>query len=168
MTTLPSTERLLLGPGPSPVPPRVMRAMMAPVLGHLDPALLDLMDDLRASLAGVFRAPERSLALAVSGTGTSGMEAAVTNLVAPGTRVVSVVNGYFGARLAEMATRYGGEVRRVEGEWGPAIDPATARPGLNNGAGDLVRAVPPETLTRVPNPGHENAAGGPGPRALVR
>src|SRR5215217_5726890 len=132
MSTLPSTERVLLGPGPSPVPPRVMRAMMAPVLGHLDPALLDLMDDLRASLAAVFRAPDGSLALAMSGTGTSGMEAAVANLVAPGTRVVSVVNGYFGARLAEMATRYGGEVRRVEGEWGRAIHPDAVRYALDN------------------------------------
>ena len=152
MTTLPATERLLLGPGPSPVPPRVMRAMAAPVLGHLDPALLALMDDIRVSLGRVFRAPEGSLALAVSGTGTSGMEAAVANLVAPGTRVVSVVNGYFGARLAEMAARYGGDVRRVEGEWGRAIDPGAVRRALEQSAADLVTVVHAETSTGVQNP----------------
>jgi alanine-glyoxylate transaminase/serine-glyoxylate transaminase/serine-pyruvate transaminase len=75
MTTLPSTERLLLGPGPSPVPPRVMRAMMTPVLGHLDPALLDVMDGLREALGRIFRAPGGSLSLAVSGTGTSSRRA---------------------------------------------------------------------------------------------
>ena len=158
MTTLPSTERLLLGPGPSPVPPRVMRAMMAPVLGHLDPALLDLMDEVRASLGRIFRAPEGSLTLAVSGTGTSGMEAAVANLVAPGTRVVLVVNGYFGARLAEMVTRYGGEVRRVDGEWGRAIDARAVRAALEDGGADLVAAVHAETSTGVQNPVREIAA----------
>ena len=130
-----------------------MRAMAAPVLGHLDPALLDLMDDIRASLGRVFRAPEGSLALAVSGTGTSGMEAAVANLVAPGTRVVSVVNGYFGARLADMAARYGGDVRRVEGEWGRAIDPGAVRRALEEGGADVVAAVHAETSTGVREPG---------------
>ena len=71
--------------------------MMAPVLGHLDPALLDLMDDVRAALGRTFRAPEGSLALAVSGTGTSAMEVAVANVVQPGTKVLSIVTGYFGA-----------------------------------------------------------------------
>jgi alanine-glyoxylate transaminase/serine-glyoxylate transaminase/serine-pyruvate transaminase len=73
---LPATERFLFGPGPSLVTPRVMRALAAPVLGHLDPQFLAIMDDARARLARVFRAPEGSLVLAVSGTGTSGMEAA--------------------------------------------------------------------------------------------
>jgi alanine-glyoxylate transaminase/serine-glyoxylate transaminase/serine-pyruvate transaminase len=144
-----------------------MRAMAAPVLGHLDPALLDLMDDVRASLARVFRAPEGSLALAVSGTGTSGMEAAVANLVAPGTRVLSVVNGYFGARLAEMATRYGGDVRRVEGEWGRAIDPGAVRHALEESGADLVAVVHAETSTGVQNPVPEIAAAARAHEALV-
>ena len=71
-----------------------------------------------------------SFAFAVSGTGTSAMETAVANLVAPGTRVLSVVTGYFADRLAQMATRYGGEVRRVEAEWGRAIDPEQVRQAL--------------------------------------
>jgi len=85
---LPSTERWLFGPGPSLVTPRVMRALAAPVLGHLDPDFLAVMDDLRARLARVARAPEGSLALAVSGTGTAAMETSVANLVGPGRRVL--------------------------------------------------------------------------------
>ena len=80
--------------------------------------------------ARVFQAPDGSFAFAVSGTGTSAMEAAVANLVAPGTRVLSVVTGYFGDRLAQMATRYGGDVTRVDAEWGRAIDPEQVRQAL--------------------------------------
>ena len=86
-----------------------MRALAAPVLGHLDPQFIGIMDDLRARLARtMFRAPEGTLALAVSGTGTAAMEAAVANLVEPGRRVLVVVTGYFGERLVDMCTRYGG------------------------------------------------------------
>ena len=111
---LPSTERWLFGPGPSLVTPRVMRALAAPALGHLDPQFLAIMDDVRARLQRVFKAPSESFVFAVSGTGTSGMETAVANMVAPGTRVLVVVTGYFGARLVDMSTRYGGDVRRGE------------------------------------------------------
>ena len=110
MSLLPDTERILLGPGPSLTAPRVMRAMAAPTLSHLDPIMLTLLDDVRARLGRIFRAPEGSLAFAISGTGTSGMEAAVANLVQPGTRVLVVVTGYFGDRLAQMCQRYGATV----------------------------------------------------------
>jgi len=105
---LPSDERLLLGPGPSLISPRVMRALGAPMLSHLDPQFLAIMDDTRARLARVFKAPERSFAFAVSGTGTSAMETTVANLVQPGRRVLSIVTGYFADRLAQMCERYGG------------------------------------------------------------
>lgn len=88
---LPATERLLLGPGPSLISTRVLRAMAAPMLSHLDPAFLEIMDDTRARLARVYQGPESSLAIAVSGTGTSAMEVAVANLVQPGTRVLAIV-----------------------------------------------------------------------------
>ena len=88
---LPGLERILLGPGPSPVSPRVMRAMAAPVLSHLDPDMLAILDDVRARLGRVFQAPDGSFSFAVSGTGTAGMEAAVANLVREGTAVVVVV-----------------------------------------------------------------------------
>src|SRR5829696_4422381 len=99
--------KLLLGPGPSPVADRVMRAMAAPVLSHLDPEMMAILDDIRARLAHTFQAAYGSLALAISGTGTSGMEAAVSTLTRPGSRAVAVVNGYFGDRLAQMLQRYG-------------------------------------------------------------
>src|SRR4051812_41023251 len=108
-----TAERILLGPGPSLMSPRVMKALAQPMLSHLDPEFIAIMDDLRARLMRVFQAPDGSLAFAVSGTGTAAMETAVANLVAPGTRVLSVVTGYFGDRLAQMAARYGADVKRV-------------------------------------------------------
>lgn len=150
--TLPSTERWLFGPGPSLVTPRVMRALAAPALGHLDPQFLTLMDDLRARLQRVFQAPSESFVFAVSGTGTAGMETAVANLVAPGTRVLVVVTGYFGTRLVEMCTRYGGDVRQVPCDWGRSIDPATVERALEAGKTDVVAVVHAETSTGVRNP----------------
>ena len=158
MTLLPSTERLLFGPGPSLVSPRVMRALAAPVLGHLDPQFIGIMDDLRARLARTMRAPEGTLALAVSGTGTAAMEASVANLVEPGRRALVVVTGYFGERLVDMCTRYGGAVTRVDGEWGRAIDPATVEAALSKASFDLVAIVHAETSTGVRNPVPDVAA----------
>ncbi len=142
---------LLLGPGPSPVAPRVMRAMSAPVLSHLDPDMMAILDDVRARLARVFKAADGAFSFAVSGTGTSGMETAIANLTRPGARAVAVVNGYFGDRLAQMLQRYGATVTRVDGEWGRAIDPARLEAALANGA-DLVTMVHAETSTGVLNP----------------
>jgi alanine-glyoxylate transaminase/serine-glyoxylate transaminase/serine-pyruvate transaminase len=144
-------ERLLLGPGPSPVAPRVMRALTRPVLSHLDPDMMAILDEVRARLGRVFRAGEGAFSFAVSGTGTSGMETAVANLTRPGSRAIAVVNGYFGDRLAQMLARYGATVTRVDGEWGRAIDPAALEAALGGGA-DLVTMVHAETSTGVLNP----------------
>ena len=152
MTPYPSTERWLFGPGPSLVTPRVMRALAAPVLGHLDPQFLVIMDGLRERLGRVFGAPDGSVSLAVSGTGTAGMETAVANLVAPGKRALVVVTGYFGDRLVEMCSRYGAEVTRVEGEWGRAIDPAAVEAAFKKQHVDVVAIVHAETSTGVRNP----------------
>ncbi|MBP7571399.1 MAG: alanine--glyoxylate aminotransferase family protein [Acidobacteria bacterium] len=152
MATLPSTERLLLGPGPSPAAPRVLRAMAAPVLGHLDPDLLAIMDETRGQLQRLFRAPQGSLCLAVSGTGSSGLEAGVANLVQEGTRVLAVVTGYFGDRLAQVCARYGGFVRRLDVEWGRACDPQAVREALARERADIVCVVHAETSTGVRNP----------------
>lgn len=154
---LPAAERLLLGPGPSLTSPRVMRAMSAPMLSHLDPLFLEIMDDTRARLMRVFQAPEGSCALAVSGTGTSAMEVAVANLVQPGTRVLSVVTGYFGDRLAQVCARYGADVRRVDVEWGRACDPEAIRRALQEASADIVTVVHAETSTGVLNPVKEVA-----------
>jgi alanine-glyoxylate transaminase / serine-glyoxylate transaminase / serine-pyruvate transaminase len=155
---LPATERILLGPGPSVISPRVMRAMAAPMLSHLDPQFLELMDDTRARLARVFQAPEGSFALAVSGTGTSAMELAIANLVQPGTRVLNIVTGYFGDRLSDICRRYGAEVRRVETEWGRACDLDEIRRALAEARADLVTLVHAETSTGVLNPVKDVAA----------
>jgi alanine-glyoxylate transaminase / serine-glyoxylate transaminase / serine-pyruvate transaminase len=146
-----ATERLLLGPGPSPVAPRVMHAMAAPVLSHLDPEMMAILDDIRVRLASTFRAADGGVSLAISGTGTSGMEAAVGNVAGAGTRAIAVVNGYFGDRLAQMLQRYGASVTRVEVEWGRACDPAQLEAALGDGA-DLVTMVHAETSTGVLNP----------------
>jgi alanine-glyoxylate transaminase/serine-glyoxylate transaminase/serine-pyruvate transaminase len=150
-------ERLLLGPGPSPVSSRVMQAMSSPVLSHLDPAMVALLDGVRQRLASAFGAADGSLNLAISGTGTSGMEAAVANLTKPGTRALVVVTGYFGDRLAQMLERYGASVSRVQVEWGRACDPAQVERALAEPA-DIVAMVHGETSTGVVNPVEEIAA----------
>lgn len=137
-----------------------MRAMAAPVLSHLDPDFLVLLDDVRARLGRLFRAPEGSLTIATSGTGTSAMEATVANLVKDGTRVLVVVTGYFGERLVDMCQRYGASVVRVDAEWGRAIDPQAVRDALASAGGkgvDLVACVQAETSTGVLNPVKEIA-----------
>lgn len=128
-----------------------MRAMQLPVLSHLDPQMMAILDDVRARMAATFRAADPSFSFAVSGTGTAGMETAVANLTRPGARAVAVVTGYFGDRLAQMLQRYGATVTRVEVEWGRACDPAQLETALSGGA-DLVAMVHAETSTGVLNP----------------
>jgi alanine-glyoxylate transaminase / serine-glyoxylate transaminase / serine-pyruvate transaminase len=157
MSLLPDTDRILLGPGPSLTAPRVMRAMASPTLSHLDPLMLRLMDDVRERLARVFRAADGSFAFAVSGTGTSGMETTVANLVGEGTRATVVVNGYFGDRLAQMCERYGASVTRLNVEWGRSCDPQALRAQLAATPADVVAMVHAETSTGVANPVRELA-----------
>jgi len=147
-----TAERLLLGPGPSPVSPRVMRALSQPVLSHLDPQMLTILDDIRGQLARVFGAGTDSLSIAVSGTGTSGMETAVANLAQEGTRAVVVVNGYFGDRIARIFESYGARVTRVTAEWGRAIDPAAVERAIASSPCDVLAVVHAETSTGVLNP----------------
>ena len=146
------TERLLLGPGPSPVSARVMRALASPVLSHLDPALVAALDDMRARLTRVFGAAPDAFSFAVSGTGTSGMETAVANVTQPGARVLVIVTGYFGDRLAQIFERYGAVVTRVQSEWGRACDPAEVERALAANPADIVALVHAETSTGVCNP----------------
>jgi alanine-glyoxylate transaminase / serine-glyoxylate transaminase / serine-pyruvate transaminase len=146
------TQRYLFGPGPSLVSARVMSALARPVLGHLDPMVITLLDDVHARLVRVFRAPAGSIALAVSGTGTAAMETAIANLVAPGRRVLVASTGYFGQRMAEISARYGGEVRTVDAPWGRAIDPDRVREALDDAPSDIVCVVHAETSTGVRNP----------------
>ena len=115
------TPRLLLGPGPSPVSPSVLEALARPTLGHLDPQFLALMDDVNRRLREVF-GTQNPLTFAVSGTGSAGMQAALTNLLEPGDTAIIGVHGFFGLRMADMARRLGAEVVSVEAEWGGVLD----------------------------------------------
>jgi alanine-glyoxylate transaminase/serine-glyoxylate transaminase/serine-pyruvate transaminase len=132
--------------------------MASPTLSHLDPVMVALLDDVRARLGRLFRAPDGSVALAISGTGTSGMEAVVANLVQQDTRVLVVVSGYFGDRLAQISHRYGATVTRLEVEWGRACDPDKLRQALAASPVDVVALVHAETSTGVLNPIRELAA----------
>ena len=156
--SLPDTERILLGPGPSLIPPRVLRAMAAPVLSHLDPDFVPLLTEVGTALRRLFRADDQALALATSGTGTSAMEAAVANVVTDGMRGVVIVTGYFGERLAQIFERYGADVRRIDVEWGRAVDPQRLRDELRREGADVVGMVHAETSTGVRNPIKELAA----------
>src|SRR6185436_8246860 len=149
---LPTTEKLLLGPGPSPISDRVRQAMTAPLRSHLDPEFVELLDDVRARLRDLFKAPDGHFTFAVSGTGTSGMDAAAVNLMERGMTALCVVNGYFGDRLAKIIALQGAFVERLEGEWGRAIDPAQIERLLNEGRFDALAVVQGETSTGVLNP----------------
>ncbi|HEY2343862.1 MAG TPA: alanine--glyoxylate aminotransferase family protein, partial [Chthoniobacteraceae bacterium] len=115
--TLYPAERILLGPGPSPVPQRVLRALGAPTLGHLDPQYLAIMDETCEFLRQVFRT-RNALTFPVSGTGMAGMECIATNLLEPGEEAIVCINGVFGGRMKDVMERCGARVHTVEAPWG--------------------------------------------------
>jgi alanine-glyoxylate transaminase/serine-glyoxylate transaminase/serine-pyruvate transaminase len=143
--------RILLGPGPSPVHPRVLEAMALPVVGHLDPKFLEIMDQNMAMLREVFRTNNR-LALPMSGTGSAGMETCFVNLVEPGDSVLIGVNGVFGTRMVDVAQRCGAQVDTVEAEWGTALDAQKFKAALAQKKYKLVAIVHAETSTGVLQP----------------
>jgi alanine-glyoxylate transaminase/serine-glyoxylate transaminase/serine-pyruvate transaminase len=143
--------RVLMGPGPSDVPPRVLRAMAAPTLGHLDPDFLVLMSETQQLLRAVFQT-ENALTMPVSGTGSAGMEACFVNLVEPGDQVAIVVNGVFGSRMVDCAGRLGAEVIPIEAEWGRAVDPGAVESALRGRQPKIFAVVHAETSTGVRQP----------------
>jgi len=148
------TERILMGPGPSNVNPRVLRAMAAPVLGHLDPQFLAIMDDIQRLLRKFFRT-KNQLAIPVSGTGSAGMEACIINLVEEGDRVIVVVNGFFGERMCEIVQRCRGTLVRIEVPWGKVVDPEAVGRELKKGGAKVVCMVHAETSTGALQPMEE-------------
>lgn len=144
-------RRILLGPGPSPVDDRVLRAMSAPLLGHLDPLFVRTMDEVQVLLRYVFETNNR-LTIPISGTGSAGMEAAVANLIEPDEEIVICINGYFGERMYEMATRVGARPIRVECEWGGPVDLEKARAAWRASNASVLFAVHAETSTGVLQP----------------
>ncbi len=145
---MPLSDRVLMGPGPCNPYPEVTEAFTRPLLGHLDPEFLALLDETNDRLRQVFRTAN-PLTFPVSGTGSAGMEAAFVNVVEPGAVVVVGVNGVFGERMCDVAGRCGAEVVRVDAEWGRALDPQAlldAHP-----APAVIAAVHAETSTGVRN-----------------
>lgn len=139
---------LLLGPGPSSVSPRVRAALAQPVLGHLDPQVLSLMDRLQVDLRKLF-GTANALTFALSATGTAGMETCLFQLIEPGDRVVVGVSGYFGERMREIAARAGGEVVVVRAEPGSSLDADAMRAAIAAGPTKVVACVHAETSTGV-------------------
>ena len=146
------SPRILLGPGPSMVSPRVLRSMSTPLVGHLDPEFLTLMQEVQQLLRYVFQTGNE-LTVPVSGTGSAGMEAALCNFIEPGDRVLIAIKGYFGERLAEMAGRYGAEVDRIERPWGQVFDPGDIEKALKKDHYKLLAIVHAETSTGALQPG---------------
>lgn len=126
----PPQRRVLMGPGPSDVHERVYQALSTSLVGHLDPQFLAIMDELQSMLRTVFQTENR-VAISLSGTGSSGMEAAIGNLVEPGEGVLVCVNGVFGTRMTDVAERVGGRVVRLERPWGEVFDPEEIESALD-------------------------------------
>ena len=157
------SDRVLMGPGPSNIYPEVTMALQRPVLGHLDPDFLALLDETCDRLRLVF-GTDHPATLPVSGTGSAGMEAVFVNLVHPGDPVVVAVNGLFGERMCDVAGRCGADVVRVDFEWGTPVDPdrvLAAHP-----APKLIALVHAETSTGVRND-VAAVAGGKGDALLI-
>lgn len=148
--------RVLLGPGPSDVHPRVLAALARPCVGHLDPAFVQLMDETQELLRRVFRTRNR-LTLAMSGTGSAGMETVVVNLVEPGDSVLVAVNGVFGGRMVDVARRAGAEVHTVERPFGEVFDPAEIEAAVKLRKPKMLGIVHAETSTGAWQPVEEIA-----------
>jgi len=139
-------RRVLMGPGPSDVSPRVLAALARPTIGHLDPEFQVLMEEIKAALARLFNAPDHAC-IPLPAPGTAGMEAAMMNLLQPGDRCVVAVNGAFGGRMADMAGRAGAAVVTVDHEWGQPVDPARVEAALADGPTKVLAFVHAETST---------------------
>lgn len=150
-TDLNTPERILLGPGPSMVPPRVLRAMSHPLVGHMDPKFIELMKGVQELLRYVFQT-ENQITLPISGTGSAGMEATIANMLEPDDTILIAVNGYFGERLCNMAERYGATVNRLDKPWGESFTPEEIDAALKKQPAKVVALVHAETSTGALTP----------------
>src|SRR6185312_9123048 len=139
-------ERLLMGPGPSNPDPRVLAAMTANPVGHLDPYFVQLMDQTMGALRAVYRTDNHHT-LPISATGSAGLETIMMNLLEDGDSAIVCVGGYFGQRLAELARRAGADVRAIEVAQGEVVDPAAVEKELKKKPAKLVAFVHAETTT---------------------
>lgn len=145
------SPRILMGPGPSMADPRVLKAMATPLVGHLDPEFLAIMDTTQHLLRYVFQT-ENKLTIPVSGTGSASMEAAICNMVEKGDKFLVCCNGYFGHRMQDMASRYGADVQMIHKAWGEVFSPDEVEAALKDFPAAIVGIVHAETSTGARQP----------------
>ena len=145
------SPRILLGPGPSTVHPRVLRAMSTPLLGYLDPEFVVMLGETQDMLRQVFQT-QNALTLPVSGTGMAGMETVLANLLEPGDQLLVCAAGYFGNRLEEVALRHGAQVTRIEKPWGEVYTPEEVEAALRAHPAKVLAIVHAETSTGALQP----------------
>ncbi|MEZ4850498.1 MAG: alanine--glyoxylate aminotransferase family protein [Bacteroidia bacterium] len=150
-TELNTSNRILMGPGPSDVHPRVLKAMSTPLVGHLDPEFVEIMNEIKQMAKATFQT-ENELTFVVSAPGSAGMETCLVNLLEPGDEAVICIHGVFGTRMADIASRCGAKVIKVEAPWGQHIEPAQVKEALENSNPKLVAIVHAETSTGVLQP----------------
>ena len=146
-----NSSKLLLGPGPSNAHPNVLKAMSAPLIGHLDPDFLEVMADIKTMLQHTFQT-KNHLTFAVSAPGSAGMETCLVNLLEPGDEALICVNGVFGNRMSDIVERCGAKLIRVDAAWGESIEPAQVKQALESCQPKVVAIVHAETSTGVLQP----------------
>jgi alanine-glyoxylate transaminase/serine-glyoxylate transaminase/serine-pyruvate transaminase len=151
------TPRLLLGPGPCDAHPSVLRAMTTPLLGHLDPQFLGILDEIQSMLRSIFLT-KNALTLPISGTGMSGMETCLVNLLEPGDKIVVCATGFFSQRMIEIAGRTGAQVSTIERPWGEVFDLNQVREVLQRVRPKVLAIVQAETSTGAWQPLEELGA----------
>ena len=144
-------EVLLMGPGPSCVPDEVYTALAKPTIGHLDPQFIEIMDEIKVMLQTVMQT-QNDLSIPMSGTGSAGMETCFVNLIEPGDEVLILINGVFGKRMEDVASRLGARVDAMEFEWGKPVEPEAVRAQLSKKDYMMAAMVHAETSTGVCNP----------------
>ena len=143
--------RILMGPGPSEVHPSVLAALSAPIVGHLDPYFLKIMDEVQSMLRQVFQTTNH-MTMAISGTGSAGMETCVVNLIEPGDRMIVGVNGVFGGRMADVAERVGADVTKLERPFGEVFSPEEVAAAVKKVQPKVIGIVHAETSTGAQQP----------------
>lgn len=146
-----TSTRILMGPGPSDAHPRVLRAMSTPLIGHLDPEFVDLMDDIKEMVKLTFQT-QNDLSFIVSAPGSAGMETCLVNLLEPGDEALICIHGVFGGRMADIVERCGAKLIKVEAPWGEPIDPQQVKAALEQCQPKVVAIVHAETSTGVLQP----------------
>ncbi|UCE07340.1 MAG: alanine--glyoxylate aminotransferase family protein [bacterium] len=150
--SIPKTlKRVLMGPGPSDVDPRVLEALSRPTIGHLDPEFLNILNEIRSLLQYTFQT-KNEMTLVMSGTGSAGMETCVVNLIEPGDPMLVCINGVFGMRMTDVAQRCGADVMTLEIGWGKVFEPDQIKQALQKKAAKVVGIIHAETSTGACQP----------------